>query len=271
MEREWKEWPGPACRPRYGGTEVGAERRTRFPPADGTLRCRGRGRGRAGCRGLLGRRPQRQELQAQLLHNLLSSRPAVLGAVWRRGGMGGLEEGRSHPACLPGTSPPGMTCLLASSAPLPAATSHCHPPLGSVLVPAPPHQVGQCGRAAGGRLGTVLVLRHLQDDLHGSQPGVGLLTASRQLPHCSRGRSTRGSRMGLAACWNWQLVPPGGLQYTRLPRRLPCSLTPPSLPSQLTDDAQAVNVGRLCELALRQQLWSSVAGRAVALRAGGGG
>lgn len=69
-----------------------------------------------------------------------------------------------------------------------ATTTHCSwsAPLGGIVTPAALHEVLQRGRAVLRWLGPLLVLRHLQDDLHGRQAGVQLCAAGHNLPHCGQ-------------------------------------------------------------------------------------
>lgn len=100
--------------------------------------------------------------------------------------MGVVSRGASIWGACRGTTA-ASTCTTAA---------HAHPscaPLCGVLAPAALHEVAQRGRAVCLQLGALLVLRDLQDDLHGGQTRVQLLAAGHNLPHCEGGRA-RGSK-----------------------------------------------------------------------------
>ena len=110
------------------------------------------------------------------------------------------SSGRSRGQADAGRNPPASKLYMPLPAARPAASgapclpAGCRPaPLRGVVAPAALHEVAQRGRAALGRLRPVLVLRDLQDDLHGCQAGVQLLPTCHQLPHC---RGAKGQRWG---------------------------------------------------------------------------
>ena len=79
----------------------------------------------------------------------------------------------------------------------PGAREHANTPGAGVLAPAARHEVLQAGGYAWGHIGAVLVLGHLDDDLHAGEVTVQLLPAA-QLPHCRAGKEEAGRQAGAA-------------------------------------------------------------------------
>jgi hypothetical protein len=132
---------------------------------------------------------QRGKHRPQLIHNLGSRGPAPVDAAGRVASCGD-ESQLMHMA---GHVSSTARCHLSGHASQdpPRARDHADTPGAGVLGPAAGHEVLQAGGYAWGHIGAVLVLRHLDDDLHAGEVSVQLLPAA-QLPHCTAGKQGRG-------------------------------------------------------------------------------